>query len=675
MPVPITGLFGGTGVAPPVPDRRYDGCASLLGGLRLMRHLIRQFLDREISRRGLTRELGALGLSAAAAQSMLQTLDAAETEDADLSVPGSRRMTGSGGELVMEQAKAAGSEYLFTNPGSFEVGLFDAQITSGVPLIMGLHEGIVVAMADGYHRASLNPAFVNVHVIAGTAQMGGQLYNASRDGAALVVTAGMLDNELWSDEGILAPRPGYDQKDVPRQFTKFCWETRDARSLAMMLRRAYKVATTPPGGPVYLAMTNGALETKGVTSQIVPGKRFLMSARPRPEAAGVERTADWIVRARRPLIVVGDEVWKSGAQAALVEFADKYRVPVAAGTGGYFNFPSRHPMNLGRFSMRSPYAAAGIDLVLMVGARDFGIWRLPSSAEAPMDARIVRVGLNTGNMGRNYPTDLALMADVKQALADLDAALEDRIPKARLGAFGEDRGDEVRGITATMWNEFDERVRNSFGQGPMHPDEMTHVMARTVDRNAVVVGEVHSGYNQHNNFHWGHGDDDPIWIGYTGNSLGWGLGAATGAKLALPDRPVVCSIGDGAVMYQSSAFWSQARYGVPVLTVVWNNHNYQTVRGGFHRYDGQMAKTGRYAGMYLGDPDIDFVQLAASQGIGGERATTPDELEAALRRGTQATRSGEPYLVEALIRRIGPGADSTWHEGFKLSERGGSQQA
>ena len=135
------------------------------------------------------------------------------------------------------------------------------------------------------------------------------------------------------------------------------------------------------------------------------------------------------------------------------------------------------------------------------------------------------------------------------------------------------------------------------------------------------------------------------------------------------DRPVVCSIGDGAVMYQSSAFWSQARYGVPVLTVVWNNLNYQTVRGGFHRYNGQMAATGRYAGMYLGDPDIDFVQLAASQGVNGERATTPAELEAAIKRGTEVTRAGEPYLVEALIRRIGAGADSTWHEGFKLSDR------
>ena len=154
-----------------------------------MQQLIKRFLDKEFILRGLSRELASVGLTAAAAQSLLETLDATETAESSLSVPGTRELTGSGGELVTEQAKAAGSEYLFTNPGSFEVGLFDAQITSGVPLIIGLHEGIVAAMADGYHRASLKPAFVNVHVIAGTAQMGGQLYNASRDGAALVVTA------------------------------------------------------------------------------------------------------------------------------------------------------------------------------------------------------------------------------------------------------------------------------------------------------------------------------------------------------------------------------------------------------------------------------------------------------------------------------------------------------
>lgn len=634
-----------------------------------MRQFIEQFLNKALSRRQLAEKLAGLGLSAAAARALLETLEASETAGEGLAVPGSERVTASGGELVMAQAKAAGSEYLFTNPGSFEVGLFDAQIVSGVPLIMGLHEGIVVAMADGYHRASLKPAFVNVHVIAGTAQMGGQLYNASRDGSALVVTAGMLDNELWSDEGILAPRPGYDQKDVPRQFTKFCWEARDARSLALMLRRAYKMATAPPGGPVYLAMTNGSLETKDVTSQVLPGERFLMAARPRPEGAAVERTADWLLQAKRPLIVVGDEVWKSGAQAELVRFAEKYRVPVASGTGGYFNFPARHPLHLGRFNMRLGYARDGVDLALMVGARDFGIWRVPSGPEAPEDARIVRVGLNTGNMGRNYPTDIAMLADVKAALGDLDAALSGRMAAERLRDFGTSRAEEVRAATGKMWREFDRRVRGNLGLDPMHPDELTHVMARTLEPNSIIVGEVHSGYQQHNNFHWGYGEDEPIWIGYTGNSLGWGLGAATGAKLGAPDRPVVCSIGDGAVMYQSSAFWSQARYGVPVLTVIWNNLNYQTVRGGFHRYAGRMAATGQYAGMYLGDPDIDFVQLAASQGVAGERARTAAELEAALKRGIQRTKDGQPYVVEAMIRRIGPGADSTWHEGFRLSDR------
>jgi thiamine pyrophosphate-dependent acetolactate synthase large subunit-like protein len=90
---------------------------------------------------------------------------------------------------------------------------------------------------------------------------------------------------------------------------------------------------------------------------------------------------------------------------------------------------------------------------------------------------------------------------------------------------------------------------------------------------------------------------------------------------------------------------------------------------GFHRYGGNMASTGHYAGMYLGDPEIDFVKLAESQGVKGEKANNQTELEAALKRGIQATKNGNPYVVEAMITRIGDGAESTWHEGFKLSER------
>jgi benzoylformate decarboxylase len=634
-----------------------------------MQQLVQQFFNQNLSRRGLIQKLSALGMSAAAAQSVLEPLKASEDAGKGLPVPGSTNMKGTGGELVMAQAKAAGSEYLFTNPGSFEVGLFDAQPGSGIPLIMGLHEGIVISMADGYHRTSLKPSFVNIHVIAGTAQAVGQLYNASRDGSALVVTAGMLDNELWTDEAMLAPRPGFDQKEVTRQFTKICWEAREPQSLPLMLRRAYKVAATEPGGPVYLAMVNYALEARNVQAQILPAGRFLLRSRVRPEAAAVEQAAKWLIAAKRPLLVAGDEVWKSGAQSDLVAFAEMFGLPVASGPGGYRSFPTRHRNHFGGFNMGSEYVKGGVDLILMAGARDFGGRAVPTAPEAPADARIVRIGLDTGHMGRNYPTDLALVGDVKEGLKDLRSALEAIATKQRLTSLGKARGEEVRAKSERHWASYDNAARKNFGRKEMHPDELTYVMAKTIDKNAIVVAETHSAMAHYDAFHFGVAEDQQMFVSYTGNSLGWGIGGAAGAKLGAPDRLVVCSIGDGAVMYSASGFWSQARYGIPVLTVIWNNHNYQAVRLGFHRYGGKMAASGQFAGMYLGDPDIDFVKLAESQGVKGEKASTPAELEAALKRGIQATRNGNPYVIDALISRIGGGAESTWHEGFKLSQR------
>ncbi len=161
--------------------------------------------------------------------------------------------------------QAAGVEFLFTNPGSFEVGFFDSFLDRpGMQLILGLHEGLVVSMADGYHRASGKPAFLNLHVIAGTAQAAGQMYNAAKDGSALIVTAGLNDNEMWSDDAVLAPRPGYDQKEINRQFTKISWGAREPRALALMLRRAFKTATAACRLPTTGFVTHVAVDFAGL---------------------------------------------------------------------------------------------------------------------------------------------------------------------------------------------------------------------------------------------------------------------------------------------------------------------------------------------------------------------------------------------------------------------------
>lgn len=632
-----------------------------------MQELIRRYLDQGLGRRAFFQRMAGMGFTLAAAQAFLAPLDASERAETS----SGSTIEGTGGDLVVAQAKAAGAEYLFTNPGSFEVGFYDAFTdTPGMQLIMGLHEGVVVSMADGYHRVSRKPAFVNVHVVAGTAQMAGQLYNASRDGSALVITAGLLDNEVWGDDVVLAPRPGFTQKEIVRQFTKISWEVRNAESLPLVLRRAFKVASTEPGGPVYMAMANYALEAKGVKAAILPADRFLLRARVRPSASAIEDAARMLVEAKRPLLVVGDEVWKGGAQAELLQFSEKFGLPVALGSAAFRSFPVKHPLYLGAYDLASDYVKRGVDLALVIGAPDFGgraFATSPIRSIEPPGARIVRIGIDTAAMGRTSPTDLALVGDAKETLADLRTAVESLLIKGRIASFGSARAEEVRLLTSAAHAKADAEIRQNFGRHPIHPDELGAVLARVIDPKAIVVSENLTA--KYDAFPFGFRENEPMWLGTTGASLGWGIGAATGAKLAAPDRQVVCSIGDGSVMYSASGFWTQVRYGIPVLTVVWNNYNYQTVRHAYDSYKGKMHKTGHYAGMYLGDPDIDFVKLAESQGVKGERVSTGTDLEPALKRGIAATRDGKPYLVEVVISRYGGGAESTWYEKFNLAEK------
>jgi benzoylformate decarboxylase len=571
--------------------------------------------------------------------------------------------------LVVAQARAAGADYLFTNPGSMEVGFFDAMVDQpDMHLIMGLHEGIVISMADGYHHVSGKPAFVNIHVAAGTAQAGGQLYNASRDGSALVVTAGLNDNELYNDDIVLAPRPGYDQRDIVRQWTKMANEGRNAESLPLLVRRAFKMATTEPGGPVYLAFAHYALEKKNIEAEILPAERFMFRARLRPETAAVEEAARLLVEAKRPIVLVGDDVWKSGAQDQLIKFSEKFGLPVAGGPGGmaYRSFPVRHGHWVGNFSMRSEWVKLGADLVVMVGcANDFGGRTMPEGPEVPPAARIVRIGMNTAAMGRTAPIDLAVVGDVKESLQDLTAAMESRLSSGRLTANAKKSSAEIQGYTADMRKKAHAAAATTFGKSPMYPHEVGSVMARTLG-NAIIVSENLTGIYEA--FPFGHRENEPMWIANSGNGLGWGIGASTGAKLAAPDRLVVCSIGDGSVMYSASGFWTQVRSGIPVLTVVWNNRNYQTVRHAYYAYQGRMKATGHYVGMHLGDPDIDFVKLAESQGVKGAKATTASELEAALKKGMAASRDGKSFLVEVSTACYGGGAESTWYDRFNLFE-------
>ncbi|MFC1529746.1 thiamine pyrophosphate-binding protein, partial [Gemmatimonadota bacterium] len=414
-----------------------------------MRDLVDGFMSHSLSRRKFVQSLAAMGVSASG---IAATIEAAEAVT-DGSRAIGQQLTGTGGELLVEQMKAAGVRYLFTNPGSFEVGLFDAFLDQPMQLIMGLHEGIVISMADGYNKVCGEPAFVNVHVIAGTAQAAGQMYNASRDGSAIVVTAGLLDNERGDDDILLGARPGFDQKEINRQFTKISWEGHDAAGIPTMLRRAFKVATTAPGGPVYLAFPNHVLEQRNVRGTIFPREGFIIPGDIPPDRDDVDEVARLLLETRSPVLLLGAEISRAGAQAEVFELAELLRIPVAdQGLPAYHNFPRQHTLFAGRHS------SDGKDLVINAGVTD------TSMGSAPSGTTVVCIGLDTTAMGSNRPFDLAMVANVKIALRAIIDSVRSQATSERIAGIVSSRtapGRRPRDIQG-----------NRLGMSPIHPDEL-----------------------------------------------------------------------------------------------------------------------------------------------------------------------------------------------------------
>ena len=478
------------------------------------------------------------------------------------------------------------------------------------------------------------------------------------------MTAGLLDNEVFSDNLVLAPRPGFNQKDVNRQFTKLSWESHDVRGVPAMLRRAFAMAAAPPTGPVYLALPNTVLEGRG-TADVLPRKRFVLSDDVPPAPEKVTELAKMLLGAKKPALILGDEVYRAGAMDAARELAERLRLPVHESPIPAFHcFPRQHPLFAGKFIGRNR-AGEDFDFVLNVGDYDLGdydareaIRTVPEKPLYKAGTAVARFSLTAASIGRDTGFDLAFLANVRLTLEALVRAV---------------RKDARAGGQVGTPRKPVELKSDRKAMSPIHPDELGWALEQVLDKDAIVVSENLSGSNQ---FLSTGGTDAKLWIGNSSAGLGWAVGAAAGAKLAAPRRQVVCNIGDGALMYSAAGFWTQARYRIPVLTVVCNNRNYQTVRYAFARSKGGMHQADEFLAMHLGDPDIDFVKLAQSQGVDGIKVTKSADLMRALTQGAKAVASAKPFLVEVVVRTVRnaeerEGKDdreaSRWHGSFQLA--------
>jgi benzoylformate decarboxylase len=575
-----------------------------------------------------------------------------------------KTITGTGGMLLLQTLKDAGVEYLFTNPGSAETGIFAAIAEDGDQrLVVGKHEGLVAAMADGYHRFSGKVGVIIAHVMGGSYQLAGQLFNAQVAGSSLLVIAGDWASELQDYRG-LAPFPGLSQAESMRPITKEARASYQVHAnpaaITVATTRALREATTPPTGPVYLSISAELLNREGLEAQIGEGAQYQIE-RPGPaRAQTVETIARRLGEAQCPVIIFGDDVWRAGAQAEAVKLAELLEAPVFASRQIFVNFPSRHPLYCGAYPIAKDFEkVSGLkpDLLFLVGCQ--GVHG------AVTEPSVMQIGPNPLLMGRHYPLDLAAQCELRETLGALTEAVKRVHPSDKVTGWARQRA-KVRAYAKMLIEREENLVREHEHDPVVHPAVLEAHLAEILPRDTTMVQESSTARTTLLPF----GHEGMAWTRSGGGSLGFGVGAAVGAKIAVGrERPVVLHLGDGALTYSAAGFWSMARYNTAVLTVVSNNESYQIVRHNWAREmpDTKMIREGKYPGLFLGAPATDYVGLARSQGVDGECVTTVKDLEPALRRGMEAiTRENRPYMVEVAVAREGIGADSTWYQDWRL---------
>jgi acetolactate synthase-1/2/3 large subunit len=635
-----------------------------------VRDLIEKYLNKTVSRRGFVRRMANWGFSVAAATSILDSLTPlvrAESSSgaARPDAPSAPIVEGTGADVLVEQLRAAGVRFVFNCNSSGTYAIFDALVDRpDLQVIQVPHEGQMVSIAQGYTLGSGKIAFT-VNGSVGFPNTLSNMYNAWKDRTPIVIAAQREPTSLHGGRDAFEEWDDYLSPST--SFTRWRWSVGQAERIPEITRRAFKIASTPPQGPVALAFPTDVLAARGVKAAVLDQDKFLLKPMVKPSPVLVEEAARLLMQAKSPLLVVGPEVTRSEGQAAVVALAEQLAIPVAQGERLFADFPTNHPLFLGNYTspMRHPRSS---DLILALGTT-----MSYQDAMLPAGTRLIHVSIDPESIARVVPTDVGIVADVKEAAADLLTAVQSIASSPRLGQMRQTRARATKRYTERLRAAQAAAARARWNATPLSWERLVGELNQHLEKDAILVPELADHTWSNEPWTWEgqftFAPDAKMKIGRTtGSALGWGVGAAIGVKLAQPDRQVVALQGDGGFLFaQAESLWAMARYEIPIIIVVFNNRSYNGPRNKVLMKAGRQALLERDMTCYLGDPDVDFAKVAAGFGVRGEVVAAPDQVAPALRRAIDSTREGRPYLIDAVIGRTGMGADSTWYPKYSVA--------
>jgi benzoylformate decarboxylase len=561
-------------------------------------------------------------------------------------------MKTSGAGALLHMLSEAGVRYLFGNPGTTELPLVDALVDDRrIEYVLALQEVPVMAIADGYAQASRSLGVVNLHISCGLGNAMGMLYNAHREGTPLLVTAGQQDRRLAFEEPIL----GSDMVRVARPWTKWSAEVQCIQDLPSAIRRAMQTALAPPTGPVFLSLP---MDLQSEVAELDLSLSPPLDTRVRPPREAVRKAAQLLADAKNPAILVGSRTQESDAVAELVAVAERLGAPVLSESGtthGRLGFPPDHPLYSLGMPLWSPDVRerlAEFDAILVVGMdllRQY-VYHEPARA-LPEHLCIVHFDADQYQLGKNYPCDVGILGDLKVGLAELDGLLHSAM-SAEEATRARSRGEARAAAHRKVRDALRQEVEAQKAARPMTPLTFMSTVARVLPPDVAVIEEAVTTTSTYLE-RLGALKNTSGYFGHRGWALGWGLGCAIGVQMAWPERPVLALLGEGAAMYGIQGLWTAARYRVPATFVICNNAQYGILKSGALQLGLPSARSGRFVGMDLTEPEIDFVALAKSLGVEAARISEPDELAERLK---ESLAGDVPRLFDVPLMRGAPAA-------------------
>ncbi len=560
-------------------------------------------------------------------------------------------------EAYLELLKDRGIDVFLGNAGTDFASLVEAFARfesegrrAPRPLVVP-HEFVAVSMAHGYYAAGGRPAAVMVHVNVGTANASTAVITASRANVPVLMTAGRTPITEEGQPGsrdlhIHWAQESFDQAAMLREYVKWDYELRTPGQLEAVVDRAFELMHAEPRGPVYLTLPREVLAARPGPMVITSPPRRESRGDRFPDPARIDEAARILARAEYPIILTSAAGLDARAVSGLVEVAEAGGIGVVEADPIYMNFSHRHDLHLGyNQSGTTNPSLAEADAILVVEA---DVPWYPALQKPAAGASIIHLGVDpffSRYPMRSYPCDVPIAATPAAALP----LLADAVRRHADGQAVSRRRHRLAAEHRKRQAAWDEAVLEQASVSTIGFAWASRCIGEVADEGTIVVNEYpldrrFAAFTRPGSY----------FASPHSSGLGFGLGAALGVKLARPEATVIATVGDGAYFFGEplSCLFVQRAHVLPILTVIFNNQQWEAVKfGALAVHPAGIAQArGRFPLSEL-TPSPHFEEMARTVDGYGERVESPAELPAALKRGLAAVREGRPAILNVLCQR------------------------